>query len=167
MIDRFINLLGEATARIQAQYFHLPVAGLEDAIYRERVYTYELYHQLRLLLDAEDRFREYALGGEVDKSGHPVIRRCAPDFVLHIPGRMTNLAVVEVKPINADAEGLRKDKQTLEYFVSNEVRYQLGIELVYGDGEANLARFAQLYADAPERIQLFWHRRPGAPAVRV
>jgi hypothetical protein len=167
MIKRFLACLAEATVRIPCHYFQFPVAGAEDPIYRERVYSYELYHQLRSLLEADDEFEEYALNGEVNKMGHSIIRPCAPDFVLHIPGLMTNLAVLEVKPINADAEGIQKDKQTLEYFVSNEVGYQCGIELVYGGAERDLTRFIRAFAGLPNKTYLYWHSRPGVPAVPV
>lgn len=168
MLNRFLALLAEATARVPRHYFQLPVAGREEPIFRERVYTYELYHQLRSLLETDDEFEEYALSGEINKAGHPIIRPCAPDFVCHIPGYMdSNLAIVEVKPMNADDDGIHKDRQTLEYFISNQVRYQLGVELIYGGEEAELARFAAVFAGVPGQIQLFWHRRPGEPASRV
>ena len=54
MIERFLKLLIEATARVPLHYFQLPVAEREDPIYRERVYCYELYHQLRTLLEDRD-----------------------------------------------------------------------------------------------------------------
>jgi len=167
MIERFLAYLAEATGCIADHYFQFPVAGVDDPIYRERVYTYELYHQLRSRLEMDNEFEEYVLSGEVNKRGHPVIRPCAPDFVLHIPGLMTNLAVVEVKPINADAEGVQKDRQTLDYFVSNEVGYQCGIELVYGGTEQDLARFIRAFAELPNTIHLYWHSRPGGLAVPI
>ena len=39
-----LDLIRDATAALDAHYFQLPVAELEDVIYRERVYCYELYH---------------------------------------------------------------------------------------------------------------------------
>ena len=38
-------VIQEATAAIDAMYFQLPVDG-GDPVYRERVYCYELYHQM-------------------------------------------------------------------------------------------------------------------------
>ena len=66
MIERrfaeFQDKLIAATTRIADDYFQLPVADAEGA-YRERVYCYELYHQLR----SEWRDFPFSLGGEVDK----------------------------------------------------------------------------------------------------
>lgn len=168
MIDQFVNVLIAATARIPGHYFQLPVAGREDPIYRERVYCYELYHQLRILLESDKRLAHYVLSGEVDKQGHPIIRRCAPDFVLHVPGEMnSNLVVMEVKPVNADLDGIRKDLETLSYFVK-EVGYRLGIQLVYGSSETALGNFtAEFRKMNPPKLQLLWHRRPGEEATRI
>lgn len=86
----FEPLLQEATSKIGYNYFQLPIDGQEDPIYRERVYCYELYHQLRSIWPKDC---EYELSGEVDKSGHPLIRgnnldRIKPDFLVHVPGDM-------------------------------------------------------------------------------
>ena len=85
MIDRFLKLLTEATVRISPNYFQLPVAGREDPVYRERVYCYELYHHLRTFLEGERALAGYLLSAEIDNGGYPIIRRCAPDFVFHVP----------------------------------------------------------------------------------
>ena len=170
MTDRFIKLLVDATARIPPAYFQLPVAGKEDPIYRERVYCYELYHQLRMLLEAaDDDVRYYALSGEIDKQGHPVIRACSPDFVFHLPGDMNaNIAVVEVKPANGNIEGIRKDLETLSDFVSETIGYRLGIHLVYGGREADLEKFTKEFQRIDsQRLQLFWHPREGEAAERI
>jgi len=168
MIERLLQLLSEATAAIPAHYFQLPVADQECTIYRERVYCYELYHQLRELLKADPLFDRYALCGEVDKSGHPIIRRHVPDFVLHVPRAMdANLVVIEVKPINAELSGFRKDLETLAYFTSDIVGYQCGIELVYGDNEGGLNEFTRKFPRDSRKLQLFWHQSPGTRAVAV
>jgi hypothetical protein len=89
----------KAIQNIDAHYFQLTVARNDELIYRERVYCYELYHQLRLLLG--DDF-PYKLDGELDKRGHAIISDGKkPDFVIHVPGEMgQNLVVIEVKTVN-------------------------------------------------------------------
>lgn len=67
----FIKCLMKAIENMDVHYFQLPITGKEEPIYRERVYCYELYHQLRCMLG--DCF-PYKLNGEVDKSGHLLIR---------------------------------------------------------------------------------------------
>jgi hypothetical protein len=166
MIERFLELLVQATAQIPAHYFQLPAAGGGETIYRERVYTYELYHQLRTLLQTEHRLARYALSGEIDKRGHPIIRPCAPDLVFHHPGQMDNLVVVEVKPVNGTSRGTRKDLTNLAYFTSPNVHYQIGVELVYGDDERAFSRFKRRFRELdPQRFKLLWHRRIGEPAA--
>ena len=168
MVHRFLALLAEATARIHPHYFQLPTAGAEEAIYRERVYCYELYHQLRVLLDREKHLARYALSGEIDKRGHHIIRPCIPDFVLHVPGQMDNLVVIEVKPVSGEPKGIQKDVSSLAHFVSPLVRYQLGVELVYGDDEKLFSNFEREFRQLrDQRLQLFWHRRCGERALRV
>jgi hypothetical protein len=109
------------------------------------------------------------LSGEIDKQGHPLIRQFAPDFVFHAPGQMDdNLLVVEVKPVNAATEGIRKDLETLEYFLSETIGYKLGVQLVYGDGENALFRFRELHHGAGlPNVQLLWHRHSGQHATLI
>jgi hypothetical protein len=94
-LDKVTEWLLVASESLSEEYFQLPVAG-EEPQYRERVYCYELYHLWRQ--NWSDGF-PFSLSGEVDKEKHPIIRRkVKPDFLVHIPGQMTNLLVMEVKP---------------------------------------------------------------------
>lgn len=94
-LDQFTEWLLDASKKLSQEYFQLPVTG-EEPQYRERVYCYELYHLWRR--NWPNQF-PFSLSGEVDKQNHPIIRRKAkPDFLVHIPGKMTNLLVMEVKP---------------------------------------------------------------------
>src|SRR2546426_8735920 len=86
--ERFAEMLTAATIRVAGEYFQLPVADA-DAVYRERVYCYELYRQLRCLWGAFP----FRLGGEIDKTGNPHFRegpysRAKPDLIVHVPGDM-------------------------------------------------------------------------------
>lgn len=104
----------EAAALVSAEYFQLPVAGKEEPEYRERVYCYELYHNWRRLWPAQS---EFSLSGEVDKQGHQLIRSLAkPDFLVHVPGQMRNLLVMEVKARNASPTRLADDLKKLIAF---------------------------------------------------
>ena len=126
----------EATQGVTRPYFQLPVAGTQDLIYRERVYCYELYHQMRSLWPFDCQF---SLSGEIDKAGHPLVRgnnldAKKPDFLVHVPGDMGgNYAVVEVKPVNAGLDGVKKDLDTLAAF-RQLADYERGLLLVYGEG---------------------------------
>jgi len=42
------SILSEAAANVGEMYFHFRIDGRDAPIFRERVYCYELYHQMRL-----------------------------------------------------------------------------------------------------------------------
>jgi hypothetical protein len=175
----FIECLCTATQNIQLAYMFLPVAGSVLPVYRERVYCYELYHQLRL---SWDDHAGYSLGGEVDKTHHPLMRgldinKTKPDLLVHKPGDMDgNLIVIEVKPITAKKHGIRKDLRTLTAFLRRG-RYHHAIYLVYGDRPRLFNNFAVKARMLQEEdfegridlntITLYWHRIPGQPAEQI
>lgn len=162
----FLRLLIEAAARIETHYFQLPVAGAEKPMFRERVYCYELYHQLRCVLG--DGF-PYKLDGEVDKAGHPILPPTLghkkPDFIVHVPGQMNrNLVVIEVKPVTAPIGRIRDDLRTLQNFLL-EGKYYRAIMLLYGNGEYDLPERLRIetdrwYQQCAERVLFMWHRGP-------
>lgn len=132
-------ILGLATASIAEPYFLLPIDG-GPAIYRERVYCYELYHRMRQ--HWPNRPDYFCLGGEIDKRNHPILAaleaaNCSPDLLVHKPGDMAgNHAIIEIKPAGSGQQplprgGIRKDLDTLSRF-TQQVKYQRGIYLVYG-----------------------------------
>ena len=168
--ERLIGALGAATSLVGEEYFQLPVADA-DAVYRERVYCYELYHQLRSLWDLPP----FSLGGEIDKQGNPYFRggpyACAePDLLVHVPGNMGgNLAIIEVKSATG-LGGARDDLQKLSWFC-NHAQYFRGIFLAYGEaGDADRLG-ARVRRAAPDtdfaRINCLYHRRVGEGAVLV
>jgi len=163
------DVLAMATREVGAQFFLLPLDG-QASVFRERVYCYELYHQMRRLWREDEG---YALNGEVDKAGHKKLRefnadKCKPDFLVHTPGCMDgNFAVIEVKPANAPLKGLRKDAQTLRLFL-RDVGYQRAIYLLYGEKADEAAeKVRRLCAEDPFKLEIWAHRYPGTPAVRI
>ena len=122
----------------------------------------------------------YELCGEVDKSGHPLIRgnnldKIKPDLLVHIPGNMEgNFTVIEVKPITANRGGIAKDLSTLTAF-RRHAGYKKAIYLFYGSGyiETVLAMANELqFQDRENKIDLnliefWWHQEIGTPAIRV
>src|SRR4051812_19242544 len=80
------EILRQSTSGIGERFFRLPIDG-GDSVYRERVYCYELYHQMRSRWPQECPF---CLNGEVDKRAHPFWRQTGldevtPDFLVHGP----------------------------------------------------------------------------------
>src|ERR1035441_3597497 len=89
-ISRVQSWLKCASSQISAEYFDMPVAkvGQATAIYRERVYCYELYHRWRQHWPKDF---QYSLCGEVDKRSHSLIvakhlKSSIPDFPVHLSG---------------------------------------------------------------------------------
>jgi hypothetical protein len=131
--DEFSNILTIATSKVARDYFSLNVYK-QESVYRERVYCYELYHQMRLLWPPESRF---FLNGEVDKMGHHYLKAAGlkglkPDFLVHIPGDWGgNHIVMEVKPSTVKKVGLAKDLKSLDDFVQKG-DYGRAILLLFG-----------------------------------
>lgn len=129
---RFFQIFARACSTVSNEYFHMPRFEA-DSVYRERVYCYELYHQLRRLWDGFS----YTLGGEVDKSGQPFFAggpyaQSKPDLIVHYPGQMgDNLAVIEAKPATATLEKLKADLNKLSWFCEN-AHYKIGLLHVFG-----------------------------------
>lgn len=170
--DQLRRMIEVATSSISWPYFQLPVADA-DAVYRERVYCYELYHQLRCIWGAFP----FSLGGEVDKSGNPHFQNgpyahAKPDLIIHTPGDMDeNLATVEVKSATVARGAIGEDLQKVSWFCRH-ARYFKGVFLIYGDAgdaEAVSARLRNATDDAIDlaAIEYLYHRRVGEPAQWV
>jgi hypothetical protein len=164
------RILKKATAGIEERYFQLKIDG-GPAVYRERVYCYELYHQLRVDWTRTD----YVVNGEVDKSGHPIMERLGakarkPDLLIHGPGDMdANYAIIEVKPCNANDRGIKKDLETLSFF-RGQGRYQRAIFLLYGlDARTAAKRLIGISKRRSElnQIELWIHEKPNMPALHL
>ena len=166
-MEMFDQVMRGATAAIPPEYFLLPIGGA-PARHRERVYCYELYHQMRSLWPERC---EWFLNGEVDKGGHPLFVGEAapkPDFLVHVPGQARNFAAIEVKSRALEKSGLRKDLRTLQRF--KERGYQRVILLVYGAEPGEAARRVLSCGAPPEHlagIELWVHAQEGQGAEQV
>lgn len=167
-MEQLSQIILEATAAIGQEYFLLPIHGTVP-VYRERVYCYELYHQMRLRWPVESPYR---LNGEVDKNAHPYFQNLRagnpkPDLLVHQPGSgQFNHAVIEVKSSRAADDGIRKDIKTLSRF-RNEFGYQRAVYLIYGDyPDSTLAKVQKFAAEEPSLapIELWLHVESTTPA---
>lgn len=170
-MEGFTELLQTATEQVDHRFFHISLDGGQRT-YRERVYCYELYHQLRVAWPSDSL---YCLNGELDKAAHPTLvklgaSKAKPDLLVHSPGNMdANSTVIEVKCCGAAKKGIVKDLKTLVDF-RTKVGYQRAIYLVYGyELEGTLARVRKLRSEMPEPalVELWAHRAPAEPAVRI
>ncbi|PDT39373.1 MULTISPECIES: methionyl-tRNA formyltransferase-like protein [Sinorhizobium] len=167
------EIIATATRRIEAHFFNLPVDG-GGPVYRERVYCYELYHQLRIQWPTQDQ-TDFVLNGEVDKRGHPILHRLGadmsiPDLLVHVPGYMgRNHAVIEVKPGDNAAKnprGIAKDLATLSVF-QTDVGYERGVYLFYGSYPERIVRDIANRLEVRPRVEVWLHHEPGQSAALV
>ena len=172
-MDQLDQILRDATAAIEPLYFKLPIYG-GPPVYRERVYCYELYHQMRKRWPDAD-VTPYTLNGEVDKRAHNFLKELGvtgqkPNLLVHRPSHMDNFAIIEVKHADADADGIAKDVETLTVFMNN-VGYQRAIYLIYGteSDEALIHRVLNGAAAVRHttRIELWLHPEQGREARHV
>ena len=158
-----LQALETASRSISADYFLLPIAGRDRPIRRERVYCYELYHQLRLEL----RGSQLTLTGEPDKRGHPDFPGINPDFILHTPGHHAdNTAAVEVECRLGKAH-LVKDLRNLK--VMRARGYRTAVLLLFSVNQVpwlRLIRAADEAEIALEDVVVMLHRAAGASATR-
>lgn len=128
MEKMIIECIKKSFNNITQDYFLLETTYGE--IKRERVFCYELYHQMRSSWCDNTSIK---IHGEIDKSGHRSFNRehrKNPDFVFHIPGEFdNNRVIVEVKGL-LDSNGIRKDIETLTTFIER-YRYRKGVYLIF------------------------------------
>lgn len=130
-IEGYKSLIKEALEAIDERYFRLPVTYYPSQIIRERIFSYEMYHQMRQRMNTDSN---YLIHGEPDKAGHRGFlkeHQKNPDFIFHVPGTFQyNLLVVEVKG-NLHKTGLIKDFETLLNFTET-YNYQSGVLVLFG-----------------------------------
>lgn len=175
-MEQFEEILACASARIASSFVELEIHG-GAPIYRERVYCYELYHQMRNMWPNPCEFH---LNGEVDKSGHPIfaflrLARCKPDLLVHGPGDMNkNYAAIEVKHARTSKRDLLKDFRTLTALLEF-AGYRRAICFIYGVRNEQLedslrrriARIRQENVDIRLDIEVWFHYEPLARAECV
>jgi hypothetical protein len=137
-----LEALEQATRAIGAPYFLLPIAGRDRPIKRERVYCYELFHQLRIALQDS----QLTLTGEPDKRGHPDFPPINPDFILHTPGsHKENNAVIEVE-CRVSLEHLIKDLRNLK--TMKDRGYVTLVLLLFANNDVPWAKLRQAATEA-------------------
>ena len=144
----------------------------DNPVYRERVYCYELYHQMRLLWPL---VTPYCLNGEIDKNSHPYFRyrkggKPKPDLLVHQPGfDRHNHAVIEIKSVAG--HDIKKDLETLSLFRKHpRLRYERAIYLIYGTGADNRLAVIKSVAARARRlapIEVWLHAAPSTPAQHL
>ena len=135
-IESFVEMIKGSLDNVGDEYYKITTTYESSGIVRERVFCYELYHQMRSVQSARG-LTDVQIHGEIDKSGHIAFDRNSrknPDFVFHVPGMMKgNAIVVEVKgKIEGNyQEGVYKDIVTLSKFTNNKHYYHSGVLIIY------------------------------------
>ena len=147
-----------------------------EPVNKERVYCYELYHQMRCQMHGSwPECPRIILTGEVDKQGYKVLDRLdigypKPDLLIHEPGAMNNLAVIEVKRSREfDVAGVRKDLEVLSNFVTR-LKYRRAIHLTFGNEAAGVVSKIEREAEKIQdkaMIEIWVHTDVGSPAEQV
>ena len=161
-----LQALKPASRHIGTNYFLLPVAGKVNPTKRERVYCYELYHQLRIALNGTS----LTLTGEPDKRGNPDFssgKQPNPDFILHTPGHhQDNTAVIEVE-CSPSKKHLIKDLKTLK--LMKDKGYQVLILLLFASNEVPWQRLKLAASEAEinlDEIVVFLHQAADTAATQ-
>lgn len=168
----FAQLLRNAAAAVTAEYIalprHLPTSTEAAEGYLERGYCYELYHQMRALMDAarDDDLAEavaagWRINGEVDKATSYIPGRRVPDFIWHVPGGSENGHVLEVKRSKAPIADIRADVQKLRQF-GLDAGYECATLLIVGPHHG--VQFGDILRAAKEaHVEVLFHRAEALP----
>ena len=165
MSKDFSDILKESTRKIDENYFKTKIIrnNCMVGVYRERVYCYELYHQMRGAWPTDSTL---ILCAEFDKSGSQLfsgstVKGVKPDFLVHVPGNMeSNLVAIEVKPSTVGKPGITKDLDKLSKLL-NEIKYKIGVYLIYGYEAKIKAKLAiSLLSSNQKNIQIWFHENP-------
>jgi hypothetical protein len=136
---QYIDLIKTALSQVKSDYFKLPTTYKSSGIVRERVFCYELYHQMRSTMT------NLIINGEIDKRGHiDFVKKDQknPDFVYHIPGSHEgNTLVIEVKGRLNRLDYIGKDFNTITNFIE-EYGYKAGVFVLYNHSLEELMQSA-------------------------
>lgn len=140
--DDYVKLVYDAMRNVSKEFFEIEIAEDVKEKRRERVYCYELYHQIRSLQEKK-HLKDFTVNAEIDKRGHSIItENFNPDIVIHQQGDMVNYIVVEVK-VTLNAEGIAKDFNTIITMLE-KYKYQYGIFILTG---SSLERFKKIFKE--------------------
>lgn len=130
-IEFGLKLIENALSNIEQSYFKISTSGNSDEIIRERVFCYELYHQMRLV---QKNNYEFSIHAEIDKRGNSSFETKHwknPDFIFHKPGENSdNIIICEVKG-KIESKGIKKDFETISTFIK-KYNYKVGVFILYG-----------------------------------
>lgn len=135
------EIIEKALNNVGPGYYKIITSYSNSGIVRERVFCYEFYHQMRLVMGENPSL---SLCGEIDKRGHYHFQprdRKNPDFILHNAGTFEgNELVIEVKG-EMKKEPIKKDFETLSTFIER-YNYKIGFFILYNH---SLCKFTEKF----------------------
>lgn len=173
-INQFHSILEAATSKITKSYFKTKILknSKEIDVYRERVYCYELYHQMRVEWPFADK---HDLQAEVDKCGSSlfcgeILKNAKPDFLIHKAGNVdNNFIAMEVKSADASNRDIKSDLNKLSAMKS-VANYRNAIYLIFGKtAQEKASKIHKLINEflISESIEIWVHDYPNAAARRI
>lgn len=144
--EECFRILKEGIDKVEEKYFDFAIVGKDkdvSTMYRERVYCYEIYHQVRILQDNEDSLikENVDINCEPDKRGNTWFKKSVnPDMIFHKAGNIyENYLVLEVKNSltgrikgpNGNPTGIYKDIINLYHFIKDS-NYEMACFYLYG-----------------------------------
>ncbi|QBZ98847.1 hypothetical protein [Flavobacterium sangjuense] len=183
--DQFINLFLNALNNVEQEYFETQYNqfyALRERLktygrfrgqlfirHSERGFAYELYFQLRKLIDdhreKEDFFSGFFLQGEIKKMDLPEVRNIygydsiggnlIPDLLFHMPSQDANAFVVEIKAqpeleeveILDDLEKLSKFLRNFNYRKAIFLAVNIDTEIVNGFIRNNQVLLTEMFTE--------------------
>lgn len=141
------KLIKKSLKNIEYKYYCFLTASVKTPIIkRERVFCYELYHQMRTLQN-EFLSPEISINGEPDKRGHEKFDGENPDFIIHHCGTMKhNILAIEVK-CEFNYSYIHKDFIKLRNLVLTK-EYQNGLFIFFGTKMQYLINYIKSYKDS-------------------
>lgn len=135
-----LNTVKLGLNNVKKEYYRIITTYNPEGINRERVFAYELYHQIRMI----ENDSELILHGEIDKRGHvdfPAVEQRNPDFIFHVPGEYNCKSVVVELKVDLNG-GIEKDFETLDMFIKN-YSYSYGIFIICNHSEEKVKKFIE------------------------
>ncbi|SNR73689.1 hypothetical protein [Flavobacterium sp. ov086] len=137
MNNEFHDVIKDSLCNVEKKYIE-QITVTSRTKYNERVFCYELYHQLRR---KSEEFKNLTISGEAVKSEFQfknLGKNKTPDILIHNFGTIeNNEVVIEVKTSKnkqSVLQGLKKDILVLDLFTDNttlKIDYKLGLYIVF------------------------------------
>ncbi len=137
MNTEFQKVIKKSLCNVEKKYLE-QITVTSRTKYNERVFCYELYHQLRC---KSEEFKNLTISGEAVKSEFQfrnLGNNKTPDILIHNFGTIeNNEVVIEVKTSKnkqSVLQGLKKDILVLDLFTDNttvKIDYKLGLYIVF------------------------------------